>query len=116
MCTSVLRLLSRSCHAIRTVVSLSISFAPIRHARARGERRVRSREPSWTRTALPLPGSAVTIDGTRLGATTDADGHFVILQIPPGEMSLSAQLIGYRVTTVRNVRVNADRTTVVNSP
>ncbi len=62
----------------------------------------------------PLPGVGVTIDGTRLGASTDADGRYIILQVPPGSHTVSAQLIGYRTVTTRAVGVNADRTSNVD--
>ena len=62
----------------------------------------------------PLPGVGVTVDGTRLGASTDADGMFVILQVPPGQMTVSAQLIGYRTVTMTDVGVRVDRTTEIN--
>jgi outer membrane receptor protein involved in Fe transport len=59
----------------------------------------------------PLPGVAVTVDGTRLGASTDPDGRYFIMQVPPGVQSVKAQLIGYRAITITNVRVSADLTT-----
>jgi len=62
----------------------------------------------------PLPGVAVTVDGTRLGATTDTDGRYFILQVPPGEQTVSAQLIGFRRSSVANLRVSADLTTQVD--
>ncbi len=62
----------------------------------------------------PMAGVAVLIDGTRLGATTDADGRYLILRVPPGEHTVSAQIIGYRTTRVTNVIINADRTTEVD--
>ena len=61
-----------------------------------------------------MAGAGVTIQGTRLGATTDANGRYFILQVPPGEHAVSAMLIGYRTTTVTSVRVSADLTTEVN--
>ena len=59
----------------------------------------------------PLPGVAVTISGTRLGASSDPDGRYFIMQVPPGVHSVQAQLIGYRVMRVTNLRVSADLTT-----
>jgi hypothetical protein len=59
----------------------------------------------------PLPGAAVTIRGTRLGASTDVDGNYLILQVPPGQVVVESQLIGFRTVTVTDVRVSADRTT-----
>lgn len=61
-----------------------------------------------------LPGVAVTLEGTRLGATTDADGRYMILQVPPGVHNVTANLIGYRRSSITSVNVSADRTTDVN--
>ena len=61
----------------------------------------------------PIAGAGVTVQGTRLGATTDANGRYFVLQVPPGEHTVSAMLIGYRTTTVTGVRVSADLTTEV---
>ena len=62
----------------------------------------------------PLPGAAVTVDGSRLGATADADGQYMILQVPPGIITVTAQLIGFRSTTVTGVRINTDLTSQIN--
>ena len=62
----------------------------------------------------PLPGVGVTIQGTRLGATTDANGRYFILQVHPGQHTVTAQLIGFRPMSVTQVRVSADLTTEVN--
>ncbi|WP_419803534.1 SusC/RagA family TonB-linked outer membrane protein [Mucilaginibacter sp.] len=44
---------------------------------------------------LSLPGASITIDGTTLGATTDADGNYRINGVQPGTYSLTAQFVGY---------------------
>jgi hypothetical protein len=62
----------------------------------------------------PLPGVAVTVEGTRLGASTDPDGHYLILQVPPGHHTAKAQLIGYRAMKVADIRVRADLTSQVS--
>ncbi len=62
----------------------------------------------------PLPGVAVTVEGTRLGASTDVDGQFIILLAPPGSHSVTAYLIGYTSTTVTDVQVSADLTSRVD--
>jgi hypothetical protein len=62
----------------------------------------------------PLPGAAVTVEGTRLGASTDADGRYVILLVPPGTHSVTANLIGYHRTTVAAIRVNTDLTSKID--
>ncbi|HEX2866927.1 MAG TPA: TonB-dependent receptor [Ignavibacteriales bacterium] len=53
----------------------------------------------------------VILEGTSLGAATDADGNFVVLNIPPGLYSVTASYIGYQKTTVKDVRVNVGFTT-----
>lgn len=62
-------------------------------------------------TKEPLPGANVTIDGTTLGAATDVEGNYVILNVPPGLFTATASLIGYKRMTVQNVRVSVDFTT-----
>ncbi|MBI2951186.1 carboxypeptidase-like regulatory domain-containing protein, partial [bacterium] len=42
-----------------------------------------------------LPGVNVTVQGTRLGAVSDADGFYVILYVEPGLYTLKASIIGY---------------------
>ncbi|MDP6124277.1 MAG: carboxypeptidase regulatory-like domain-containing protein [Candidatus Latescibacteria bacterium] len=62
----------------------------------------------------PLPGVAVMVESTRLGATTDTEGRFVVLQVPAGVRTVTARLIGYRSTSVTNTTVSADLTTQLN--
>ena len=62
----------------------------------------------------PLPGVGVSIAGIRLGATTDPEGRYMIMRVPPGSHSVNAQMIGFRTTTVTDVLVRADRTTEIN--
>ncbi|MFQ5584077.1 MAG: carboxypeptidase-like regulatory domain-containing protein, partial [Calditrichia bacterium] len=61
----------------------------------------------------PLIGANVVIEGTTLGAATDVDGTFVILQIPPGKYNLRAVYIGYDDMVVQGVQVLTDLTTKV---
>lgn len=62
----------------------------------------------------PLVGANVTLDGTTLGAATDQDGYFMIINIPPGTYDLKVYYVGYVTTTVENVKINVDRTTRQN--
>ncbi|MGE5313236.1 MAG: TonB-dependent receptor [Acidobacteriota bacterium] len=61
-----------------------------------------------------LVGVNVIIDGTRMGATTNIDGYFAIINIPPGKYRIKASLVGYNTANVVNVEVNVDETTVQN--
>jgi len=66
------------------------------------------------KTGEGLPGANVILEGLRMGAATDLDGSYEILHVPPGKYTLHFSMIGYRDVTVRNVRVEADRTTEIN--
>ena len=63
---------------------------------------------------LPLPGANIMLAGTNRGAAADANGFYIILNIPPGKYSLTAQMIGFKGITKTDVIVNSDRTTKVN--
>jgi outer membrane receptor protein involved in Fe transport len=65
-------------------------------------------------TGMPLPGVNVVLLGTEMGAASDADGYYVILNVPPGSYSLQASMIGYRRVTTTNVVVKVDLTTTVD--
>ncbi len=65
-------------------------------------------------TGEALPGVNVVIEGTTMGAATDEDGTYVILNVPPGVYTLTFNYIGYQTVRVKNVRVNVDFTTRVD--
>ncbi len=65
-------------------------------------------------TGETLPGTNVIIDGSRMGAATDLQGHYSILNVPPGTYVLRASMIGYNETRVTNVVVSIDLTTEIN--
>jgi outer membrane receptor protein involved in Fe transport len=62
----------------------------------------------------PIVGVNVLILGTSLGASTDIDGYFTIINIPPGPYVLQASGIGYQTVKVTEVEVSTDKTTTVN--
>lgn len=43
----------------------------------------------------PLPGVAVSIDGTTIGSATDANGNYTITRLQPGNYNITAKFIGY---------------------
>jgi len=65
-------------------------------------------------TKEPLIGAIVTVLGTSMGAPTDIDGHFVVLNISPGNYDIKATYIGYRAEVIKNVRLVAGITKEVN--
>lgn len=62
----------------------------------------------------PLPGANVVIAGTMLGAASDVNGEYFILNIPPGKYELSASMMGYGKMVVVDVIVNVGRTTNID--
>ncbi|MDT8324936.1 MAG: carboxypeptidase-like regulatory domain-containing protein, partial [Bacteroidota bacterium] len=66
------------------------------------------------RTGEGIPGVNVILTGTTLGAASNLDGEYSIINVPPGTYELKATAIGYAPVTVRDVRVNIDLTTRIN--
>ena len=62
----------------------------------------------------PLIGCNVWIEGTDLGAATDLEGNFYILNIPPGNYTLRASMIGYSTVRMTNIEVSVDLTTTAD--
>ncbi len=62
-----------------------------------------------------LAGVNVTIQNTLMGAATDLDGQYVILNVNPGTVTLQFSFIGYKPLIVENVKVNIDRTTIIDA-
>lgn len=65
-------------------------------------------------TGDPLIGANIVIMGTTMGASTDLDGYYAILNIPPGVYTLQAMYIGYNTKEVSDVRVSIDLTTKID--
>jgi outer membrane receptor for ferrienterochelin and colicin len=65
-------------------------------------------------TRQALPGVNILIQGTHLGAVTNADGQYLVNNIPAGTFTVSAQMIGYGTVLHENVTVLMDLRTIVN--
>jgi hypothetical protein len=66
------------------------------------------------RTGEKLVAANVVVQGANLGASTNLDGFFVILNIPPGTYRVRSSLVGYTSVTQVDVRVEIDQTTAAN--
>ncbi|GAB4168552.1 MAG: hypothetical protein Kow00108_01680 [Calditrichia bacterium] len=61
------------------------------------------------KTGEPLVGANVVIKEIGLGAASDIDGFFVILQVPPGSYEINCSYLGYQEQVAKGVMVRAGR-------
>jgi hypothetical protein len=66
------------------------------------------------KTKETLIGANVLVVGTTLGAVTDVEGEYVVLNVPPGVYKLRSSLVGYDPIIVNEVKVSIDLTTEFN--
>ena len=62
----------------------------------------------------PMPGVNVIISGTTMGAASDLQGKYMILNVPPGIYTLKASMMGYKTYNLENVRISIDLTTTID--
>ena len=67
-----------------------------------------------TDTGEPLIGANIIILNTNLGAATDIDGSYFILNITPGTYDVKVSYVGYAPKTIQGVRVVANITYELN--
>ncbi len=67
-----------------------------------------------SKTGEELVGVTVVVEGTSLGASSNLNGYYVILNLSPGAYVLKASMVGYATITVENVRVAIDQTTEID--
>lgn len=65
-------------------------------------------------TGEPLPGANIFIQGTTMGAASDPDGYYFIINVPVGEWTVRTTMMGYDHVTIENARVSAGLTTTLN--
>ncbi|NLA22219.1 MAG: carboxypeptidase-like regulatory domain-containing protein, partial [Candidatus Marinimicrobia bacterium] len=66
------------------------------------------------KTGNPLPGVNIIIVGTEMGAATDMEGDYYIINVAPGIYSLQASMIGYKQVIKTEVNVSVNHTTRVD--
>ena len=59
--------------------------------------------------------NVVLAEMTGVGAATDINGEYVILNVPPGTYTIKFSMIGYKTTEVQEVRVFIDRIININA-
>ncbi len=65
-------------------------------------------------TGQSIPSVNVVIRGTSMGAATDIEGTYFILNVPPGVYDVAASAVGYRGVVQQRIVVNVNRTTIVD--
>lgn len=63
----------------------------------------------------PLVGANVLIEGTTLGAASDFDGRYTILNIRAGTYTVRFGYLGYKTRIVEGVRISADQTKILDA-
>ncbi len=61
-------------------------------------------------TGETIPSTVVMIPEHKLGAQTDLDGRFTIMDVPPGAHTVEVKVAGYANMTINNVEVVAGKT------
>ncbi|WP_188814395.1 SusC/RagA family TonB-linked outer membrane protein [Hymenobacter cavernae] len=62
-----------------------------------------------------LPGVTVVLEGTTLGASTDAEGAYTIQNVPPGSYTLITSFVGYNTNRIPVTVTSGQTTTVANA-
>ncbi|MDP2808449.1 MAG: carboxypeptidase-like regulatory domain-containing protein [bacterium] len=65
-------------------------------------------------TKKPLPGAVVTILGTKLGANTDLDGNYTIVNVRVGTYAIQAKMMGFDPQTITGIKVVYRTATPIN--
>ena len=73
-----------------------------------------SGEVKDSQTGEALVGVSVLLQGTSIGAATNVDGAYTILNVSPGTYTLVVSAVGYHKQTIGNVVVSIDLTTTID--
>jgi outer membrane receptor protein involved in Fe transport len=62
-----------------------------------------------------LIGANVILDGTTMGAATDIEGYYSIINVRAGTYTIRYRFLGFKTRVVENIRVSADQTTKLDA-
>ena len=63
----------------------------------------------------PLIGANVILDGTTMGAATDLEGYYSIINVRAGTYTIRFRFLGFKTRVVENIRISADQTTKLDA-
>ena len=66
------------------------------------------------KTKETVVGASVYLQGTTIGTSTDADGHYVIKNLKSGSYNIIVSFVSYRVDTIVGVKVSRDKVAVAD--
>jgi len=66
------------------------------------------------KTGERLPGVNIILVDSDIGAATNANGEYFIINLPPDTYTLKASYVGYATIIIKDVRVNIERTTSID--
>jgi len=66
------------------------------------------------RTGNPLPLANIILENTTMGAVTNRNGDYFIINIPPGNYKLKTRMMGYRTLVKKGIFVDAGKTVKVH--
>ncbi|MCK6603594.1 MAG: TonB-dependent receptor [Ignavibacteriaceae bacterium] len=61
-----------------------------------------------------LPFVNIILEGTSIGAASNLDGEYIIVNVPPGAYNIKASAIGFNSVTIQNIKVATGLTTTQN--
>lgn len=62
----------------------------------------------------PLIGVNIILQGTMMGASTDYEGYFVVINIPPGLYDLRISAVGYGAKLIKGITISSGQTTTID--
>ncbi len=65
-------------------------------------------------TGEPIPGANIQLVGQSMGAATDENGEYYILNIPPDVYDVQASIIGFKTLIKSGVEIKINHTTTLN--
>ncbi len=63
----------------------------------------------------PLIGLNIIVNEVGMGAASDINGYYLILNMQPGTYTLKLSMIGYQSLQIENIEVTSDHTTTINA-
>lgn len=94
----------------RFLVNAIIGVALIINAAYAGETGRIKGKVTDAKTGEPLIGANIVVEGTMLGAATDINGEYLIINVPAGRQTLVISYIGYQTQRRTDVLVIVDQT------